>query len=541
MSTERALATRMDVTQRWRIPAIAALVLLEMFLASFVFNFPTPLSGWVNPVTYGKAAIQAAIVAATVLLLSSWSARAKIIEAWTSAMASYRWGVAVAVNLAAFAVLLVASSLLSIVVGNASSPPWGLFALYCAWLMITATTLALVAAPPSFWRWLAGTMPSQLGAAAISGVLLVLAGRLTLEAWDNLAGWTLRASHWVLTLFESDVTLDTDQHVLGVGTFFVRVLSECSGYEGIGLVTAFLIFYSWMMRHELRFPQALLLIPIGIATSLALNVVRIALLVSIGAHVSPEMALNGFHSQAGWIGFLALAVGLILLSTRAPFFSRAVASKVKEGDETDELLLALIVPFMALMATSIVAGLFAPHDHWLYPLKVLAVALALWRFRRVYSSFAHAWSLEAIAVGTVVGVAWIATDPAAARANPIGDWLSALPLWVALAWIICRGIGAIVLVPMAEELAFRGYLQRALVSRDFASVAQSHLTWTSFIVTALAFGAIHQRWLAAAVAGACYALVAYRTNRLSNAILAHAVSNAVIFLWAAATSQWTLL
>jgi CAAX prenyl protease-like protein len=94
---------------------------------------------------------------------------------------------------------------------------------------------------------------------------------------------------------------------------------------------------------------------------------------------------------------------------------------------------------------------------------------------------------------------------------------------------------------MAEELAFRGYLQRILVSHDFSQVAPGQFTWLSFVVTSLLFGMMHQRWVAAALAGALYALLVYRTNRLADAIAAHAASNLVIFICAVAARQWSLL
>jgi CAAX prenyl protease-like protein len=103
------------------------------------------------------------------------------------------------------------------------------------------------------------------------------------------------------------------------------------------------------------------------------------------------------------------------------------------------------------------------------------------------------------------------------------------------------GFGTVALVPIAEELAFRGYLQRALVSRDFDWVAPAHFTWLSFVLTSLLFGLTHQRGIAATIAGAIYALLVYRSNRLSDAIAAHAASNLVIFIWAATAGQWTLL
>jgi membrane protease YdiL (CAAX protease family) len=55
------------------------------------------------------------------------------------------------------------------------------------------------------------------------------------------------------------------------------------------------------------------------------------------------------------------------------------------------------------------------------------------------------------------------------------------------------------------------------------------------------FGLMHDRWLAAALAGALYAMLMCRRGRLSDAIAAHMATNAVIFGWAIAAGQWSLL
>jgi CAAX prenyl protease-like protein len=94
---------------------------------------------------------------------------------------------------------------------------------------------------------------------------------------------------------------------------------------------------------------------------------------------------------------------------------------------------------------------------------------------------------------------------------------------------------------MAEELAFRGYLQRVLISRNFASVDAGQFTWFSLVGTSALFGLLHERWAAAAMAGALYSCLTYRTNRLSDAIAAHATTNAVIFIWAIVANQYSLL
>jgi exosortase E/protease (VPEID-CTERM system) len=538
---QQADALHSGSANRGRLIAFGVLTLGELFLVSYLFNFPTGLPDWMNPVTYAKAAAQAALVSAAVLLLVTWPKRDRIADAWNSAMREYNWRASVVTNIILFAALLAATAAFSNLVAHAATPPWHWFGLYCLLLLLNAASLAVIGAPPSFWRWLAREMPYQIATAALSGALLVASSRLALASWSSFAGWTLHASHWILSLYETDVVLDVDRLILGAGDFHVRVLQECSGYEGIGLVTAFLAFYCWLRRGQLRFPNALLLIPIGIAASWTLNAIRIALLVSVGRHVSPEIAVNGFHSQAGWIAFLGIAIGLVAVSTWSPFFRGGAERPASTAGSTNELLLALLVPFIALMATSIIAGLFAPHDQWLYVLKVAAVGGAVWLYRRVYGSLAMAPSSTALGVGIAIGIAWVITDPPSENGNALAIWLATLPTWIAVLWLGCRGFGTVVLVPIAEELAFRGYLQRVLISRDFERVAPAHFTWLSFVVTSLLFGMMHQRWMAAAIAGALYALLVYRSNRLSDAIAAHAASNLVIFVWAVAAGQWTLL
>jgi membrane protease YdiL (CAAX protease family) len=47
----------------------------------------------------------------------------------------------------------------------------------------------------------------------------------------------------------------------------------------------------------------------------------------------------------------------------------------------------------------------------------------------------------------------------------------------------------------------------------------------------LAFGLLHERWLAGALAGLVFAMVQIRTGRLAEAFAAHAASNAVVAIW----------
>ena len=107
-------------------------------------------------------------------------------------------------------------------------------------------------------------------------------------------------------------------------------------------------------------------------------------------------------------------------------------------------------------------------------------------------------------------------------------------------WLTARVVGSVVTVPIAEELAFRGYLGRRLVDADFDRVSLQTFTWSAFIVTSVLFGVMHGRWLAGTLAGMCYALLLYRRGELGDAISAHAITNAMIAAYVLATGHWLL-
>jgi CAAX prenyl protease-like protein len=107
-------------------------------------------------------------------------------------------------------------------------------------------------------------------------------------------------------------------------------------------------------------------------------------------------------------------------------------------------------------------------------------------------------------------------------------------------WIILRIAGAVVLVPIAEELAFRGYLLRKLVSADFEKVAFGHFTWLSFLGSSILFGVLHAQWKAGVLAGMMFAIASYRRGLISDAVVAHATANGLLAAYVLTTGHWSL-
>jgi CAAX prenyl protease-like protein len=108
-------------------------------------------------------------------------------------------------------------------------------------------------------------------------------------------------------------------------------------------------------------------------------------------------------------------------------------------------------------------------------------------------------------------------------------------------WIGCRVLAAVVTVPIAEELAYRGYLLRRLTAARFETVSYASARWPALVVSALAFGIMHAGlWLPGIAAGLAYGALAMRTNRLGECIAAHAVTNALLAVYVLSFDQWQL-
>jgi CAAX prenyl protease-like protein len=140
--------------------------------------------------------------------------------------------------------------------------------------------------------------------------------------------------------------------------------------------------------------------------------------------------------------------------------------------------------------------------------------------------------------GIWMGLEWAL--PGASATSPIPPSLAELPAGLAAVWLLCRVLGSVITVPIAEELAFRGYLLRRLLSPNFADLSTVRFTWLSFVVSSVLFSALHGRGLAGTVAGLCYAWALSRRGREEDAIVAHAITNALIAAEVLILGHWGL-
>jgi exosortase E/protease (VPEID-CTERM system) len=420
--------------------------------------------------------------------------------------------------------------------------PWA-SAWAATWAAVGAAALALwvvAALPTTRWWTLARRCAGPLLACVLIGLAAWGMGLLTDLLWVPLSRSTFWLVSRLLGLVTADAVCDPGEFIVGTSSFAVRISPECSGYEGIGLIWVFVGVYLWCQRRELRFPAALLLLPTGTAVVWVTNAVRIAGLVIVGTWVSADAARGGFHSQAGWLAFTAIALGVVLVARRVPWIA-AQKERPAEAAKPDATA-AYLTPLLVLVATMMITAAFVVGFDWAYPLRVVLTGAALWGFRRSYTDLHWSWSWTAVGLGAAVFVLWLALEPTApaGATDAFGSALQGVPAWLAVMWLVFRVVGSVVTVPLAEELAFRGFLTRKLIASDFESVPAGRFTWLSFLVSSVLFGLLHGRWHAGALAGMAYALAYYRRGRLGDAVLAHAVTNALLAVYVLNTGAWSV-
>jgi CAAX prenyl protease-like protein len=116
-----------------------------------------------------------------------------------------------------------------------------------------------------------------------------------------------------------------------------------------------------------------------------------------------------------------------------------------------------------------------------------------------------------------------------------------MPAMERIGWLAIRVAAAVVTVPIAEELAFRGFLLRRISSADVESLAYRAVTPLAILLSSAAFGLMHGKlWLEGIVAGVAYALLVKQTGRLGEAVAAHSTTNLLLAIWVPARGDWGL-
>jgi hypothetical protein len=221
-----------------------------------------------------------------------------------------------------------------------------------------------------------------------------------------------------------------------------------------------------------------------------------------------------------------------------------------DGSRTGAYLAPFAAFFLLLLLGELVAklgdgyALWAVSEprYWIYPLQIVVCGIVLWRNRAVYEFMPVRGLAFAGFIGLVALAVWIAPQAAfgaAARTDGFDPWRfgEGWPFWLNLSLRFAR---MVVIVPLLEEIFWRGFLLRYLIRQDFENVPFGTFSWKAFLIASAAFCFEHQLpdWPAALVTGALFNLVACRTRSLTACVFTHAVTNLALGIYILQTRQW---
>jgi CAAX prenyl protease-like protein len=205
---------------------------------------------------------------------------------------------------------------------------------------------------------------------------------------------------------------------------------------------------------------------------------------------------------------------------------------------------ARVAPFLIFLALTCGQGKFGPASAcWFYLAKTIAGAWLIWAVRPSVAEMRWAFSWEAVVVGVGIFAVWVGLDPFYPKFSvkgAMGNPNDVFGLHSPLAWffIAVHILGMTFVVPPIEEIFYRSFLYRSIVSRDFLSLPLNRFLPLPFLATALLFGFSHNEWLAGILCGAAFQWLVLRKNRLGDAMAAHAITNFLLGVWIVWKPAW---
>jgi CAAX prenyl protease-like protein len=220
---------------------------------------------------------------------------------------------------------------------------------------------------------------------------------------------------------------------------------------------------------------------------------------------------------------------------------------------------AFTVPFILFMVLlaggqmisslfKIESWVFTDSQYWIKPLQTVLCGALLVYYWRYYdwnepSSRLPSKILFGQAVGIVAFLLWIAPQivfnapPRLEGFDPAFFGEQGWPYWLNLGF---RFLRLVVVVPLVEEIFWRGFLMRWLIKENFTAVPFGTFQIKAFGLVALFFMLVHETsdYPAAFLTGLLYNLVAVRTQSLWACVQAHAITNLLLGIYIVRTEQW---
>jgi CAAX prenyl protease-like protein len=209
-----------------------------------------------------------------------------------------------------------------------------------------------------------------------------------------------------------------------------------------------------------------------------------------------------------------------------------------------------VAPFAVFMIWLAVGPSLGIPQPWESVVRVAVLAAVLLTISRdVVFALRIRHPLPSIALGLAVCAMWVLPDQLVpgwrdhwlftngitgkvTTSIPVDDLANPLVM-------VLRVVRAALLVPILEELFWRGWLPRWLVNPDFEQAPMGTYNTLGFVVTAALFASEHGPfWEVGLACGLIYNWYMWKTKSLGDLVLVHAVTNAALAGFVLVTKQY---
>lgn len=212
--------------------------------------------------------------------------------------------------------------------------------------------------------------------------------------------------------------------------------------------------------------------------------------------------------------------------------------------------LAWIGPFAVFMLLLVVSPMLAIPQPWESILRVAVLVAVIVAFSGgVLRTLRVEHWMSSVLLGLAVCALWVAPDLLVpgwrshsifqnSLTGEIKNSIAPAELSDPLV-LVLRFSRAALLVPILEELFWRGWLPRWIVNNDWHKVPLGTYTRAAFLITAVLFAMEHgPYWEVGLLCGLIYNWWMQKTRSLGDLILVHAVTNAALSAFVLVTKRW---
>jgi CAAX prenyl protease-like protein len=213
--------------------------------------------------------------------------------------------------------------------------------------------------------------------------------------------------------------------------------------------------------------------------------------------------------------------------------------------------IAYILPMFVFLAFTQIGASWKQWYPLTYVTKTVLTALLLALCWRYYTKISWRYWWLGVIVGVIGIVQWVGMQsflerhvslfkPSTEFFNPFAEGTFSSPA-VAWAFVAVRIMGAVLVVPVMEELFWRDFLWRQIIApNDFKLAHVGEFEWAPFLIVPAVFAFVHGNWWLTSVVWALMigGLLVY-TKSLGACIVAHAVTNLLLAAYVLKNHAWT--